>query len=75
MKSQYGFKSEIFTPAHGRLVLQHEQEVTATTQSQVAAELKASGKYKAIRCWNKRWAGRGPGGSPHAHQFFVLAFA
>lgn len=75
MKSAHGFKSEIFTKKHGRLILQHEQQVTATTQSKIADELKASGKYKRVCCWSKRWHGFGVGGSPVAHEFFVLAFA
>lgn len=75
MKSAHGFKSEIFTKKHGRLTLQHEQEATATTQSKIADELRATGKFKRICCWSKRYSGFGVGGSPVATQFFVLAFA
>lgn len=71
MKSQFGFKSEIWTKKHGRLTLMVEREVTATTRSQVADELKKTGEFKAIRCWDHRYKGRGGVGD----RFFVLAFA
>lgn len=79
MKNAFGFKSEIFKKRIGRVTLQHEQQVNAYGPNGVTAvsdALKATGKYKFVCNTSRRYSsGTGPGGSPIATQFFVLAYA